>query len=67
MGATEARKWYACASDGFNPRARDGRDSLFGGDSNQAALVSPHAPVMGATLLSLLRGTRKPVFQPTRP
>jgi len=49
----------------FNPRAREGRDKLTGKKPDMSD-VSIHAPVKGATVMTLNERTTT-MFQSTRP
>ena len=48
-GATTSSAGPRRSSDSFNPRAREGRDEVFGLRDRQA-IVSIHAPARGATI-----------------
>ena len=66
MGATWAVAAARAGAQGFNPRARDGRDKLDAVIAACTTSVSTHAPVMGATRLPGTAWYRH-WFQPTRP
>ena len=66
MGRDQQRRPQVCPGNGFNPRARMGRDQASR-QPHRGVEVSTHAPAWGATMPLSISSMRFRVFQPTRP